>query len=117
MIYKYKKQINYFDMIPIRHVREFIDEGETITLLIPKFKSKWMRKWLIPGKRSEHFRIHLDEMGSAVWRLIDGQKNTGEICNLLALEDTKEIDPEDQIELRVTKFLSRLYRNRFIMFK
>ncbi len=48
---------------------------------IPKFKSEWMRKWFIPSNRSRYFSIHLDEMGSKVWNLIDGETNTGEICS------------------------------------
>ena len=72
---------NFLDMIPVRNVKEFTREGEKITLFIPKFKSEWMRKWFIPANRSKHFSIHLDEMGSKVWNLIDGETNTGEICN------------------------------------
>jgi hypothetical protein len=111
------KQTNYMDMVPVRNVLEFSDKDGKITLLIPKFKSEWIRKWLIPEKRSKHFRIHLDEMGSKVWRLIDGQKNTEVICDQLGHADPADSNPENQIELRVTKFLSQLYKNRFIIFK
>ena len=114
---KFKRHSNYLDMIPIRNVAEFSDDGGKITLFIPKFKSVWLRKWFIPEKRSKHFRIHLDETGSQVWRLIDGQKNAGEIGDLLTQSDTGESNPENQIEIRVTKFLSQLYKNRFIVFK
>lgn len=105
-------------MIPVRNVEEFTREGDVYTLLIPKFKNQWMQKWLIPPRRSKHFRIHLDATGSRVWDLIDGRRDTASICNLLT--DTMPDDPPesaDQMALRVTEFLRRLYKNRFILFK
>jgi hypothetical protein len=104
-------------MIPVRNVGEFTREGEKITLLIPKFKSRWMQKWLIPPRRSMHFRVHLDEMGSRVWDLIDGTRDTNEIC--LIVKETPSQGPESQkpTEVRVTEFLRQLYKNRFILFR
>jgi hypothetical protein len=113
----HKPQQNFLDMIPVRNVGEFNRDGEKITLLVPKFKSPWMRKWLIPQNRSKHFRIHLDEMGSKVWNFIDGERNTNEICLLLNDSLSENVDPDNSIELRVTRFLSQLYKNRFIVFK
>lgn len=113
---KHNQQTNYLEMVPLQNVQEFTEEEGKITLLIPKFKSEWMRKWLLPARRSKHFRVHLDEMGSNVWRLMDGKRNTGEICDLLHC-NTENPGNNTQMELRVTNFLSQLYKNRFIMFK
>ena len=107
-------------MIPVRNVGDFIHEGEKITLLIPKFKSKWMLKWLIPPRRSKHFRIHLDTTGSKVWELINGESNTGDICLLIKsdLSVTTDISGKiDQSDMRVREFLRQLYKHRFIIFK
>jgi hypothetical protein len=111
-----KPPVNFLEMIPVRNVREFTREGEKITLIIPKFKSARFSNWFIPANRSKHFSIHLDEMGSKVWDLIDGESNTGEICNRFC----RFLPAEDNIaseELRVTEFLRQLYKNRFIVFK
>jgi hypothetical protein len=56
-------------------------------------------------------------MGSKVWNLIDGEKNTDEICTLFSqsLPDNENSNPD--AELRVTEFLRQLYKNRFIVFK
>jgi hypothetical protein len=107
------KQQNYLDMIPVRNVTGMVRDGVCITLLLPKFKSALLRKWLIPARRSPHFRIRLDENGSAVWDLINGERNAGEICDILRSRG----NAEDGLEERVTGFLSQLYRNRFILFK
>lgn len=101
-------------MIPVRNVDEFTREGNRITLHVPKFRSQWMRKWLIPPRRSTHFRVHLDETGSRVWDLIDGIRDTGEICSMMegnAVRETSELDH------RVTEFLRQLYKSRLIRFK
>jgi hypothetical protein len=103
-------------MIPVRNIGEFTQDGEKVILLIPRFKSEWMRKWIIPRNRSKHIRIHLDEMGTRVWKLIDGERNTNEICNILNAS-LPEPAPDNPIELRVTGFLRQLYKNRFIVFK
>lgn len=108
-----KEAQNYLDLIPVRTVEEFSKEEEKITLLIPKFKSEWARKWLIPSRRSPYFKVHLDAMGSKVWELIDGKRNTGEICAIMGAET-----PDDeQLPLRITKFMTNLYKSRFIKFK
>lgn len=104
-------------MIPVQNVREFTREGEKITLFIPKFKSERFSKWFIPANRSKHFSIHLDEMGSKVWNLIDGKTNTGEICNQFSQFLPEKENPDTPAELRVTEFLRQLYKNRFIVFK
>jgi hypothetical protein len=108
---------NFLEMIPVRNVREFNREGEKITLFIPKFKSKNFSNWFIPANRSKFFSIHLDEMGSRVWDLIDGEMNTGEICSRLFPTPPGDENPDSREELRVTEFLRQLYRNRFIVFK
>lgn len=104
-------------MIPVRNVWEFNQEGDKITLFIPKFKSERMRNWFIPANRSKYFSIHLDEMGSKVWNLIDGEKNTEEICNQFSQSLPEEENSNPSVELRVTEFLRQLYKNRFIIFK
>jgi hypothetical protein len=111
-----KPQSNYLDKIPVRNVAEFSTEGGKVTLLVPKFKSAFMRKWLIPNRRSQVFRIHLDETGSKVWLLIDGVSPVGEICNRMQESTESSASGDNTLEIRVTKFLSQLYRNRFIEF-
>jgi hypothetical protein len=108
---------NFLDMIPVRKIGDFTRDGEKITLLLPKFKSEWMRRWFIPPNRSKHIRIHLDETGSKVWELIDGERNTGEICDLLSASLPGQAAPDNPVEMRVTGFLRELFKNRFIVFK
>lgn len=112
----HRKRKNFLELIPVRNIQEFTQEGLKITLFIPRFNSEWMQKWLLRAGRPKHFRIHLDETGSSVWSLIDGVRTTGEICDLLHSTLNDQPD-QDATALRVTKFLRQLYKNRFITFK
>lgn len=116
-MFKRKPLLNYLDMTPVRNVQDFIQDDEKITLLIPKFRSRWMRDFMVPGNRSKFIRIHLDEAGSKVWQLIDGKRNVGEICTMLDGLPSREVHSNDTDQIRLTKFLSHLYRNRFIIFR
>jgi|SRR5208337_1310732 len=112
-----KKIKNYLELIPKRNVETFTEHEEKITLLIPKFKHEGIRKWLIPHHKSSHIKIHLDETGSKVWRLINNQKTVGEIC--IQLKDNFDIQGVrmELLEERITKFLTMLYKSRFIRFE
>jgi hypothetical protein len=112
-----KKPQNYLTMIPVRNVQVFDDIEGKITLLIPKFKPVWLRKWLIPKHKSPHFRIHLDETGSHVWRLINGKQTIEKICLEMSQVLQREERPVDQIEVRITTFMTDLYKKKFIFFE
>jgi hypothetical protein len=104
-------------MIPKHNVQEFTDTDGKITLLIPKFKKEWMRKYLIPKRKSPHFRIHLDELGSKVWRIINGYLTVEDICLKIKDITQGEGKPLELIEERVTIFLSDLYHRKYIVFE
>ncbi len=108
---------NYLSMVPSHNVKEFTDAEGKITLFIPKFKKEWMRKWLIPKGRSPHFRIHLDTVGSHVWRLINGRQTVEKIC--LKMNDILQSEgkPIDHTEERVTTFMTDLYKKKYIVFE
>lgn len=116
MVFK-KHPLNYLDQIPDRIITEFDDDGEKITLHIPKFKSAWMRKWLIPPGKPKYLKIRLDKTGSMVWKLIDGNITVNDICKQLQVKFPETHKTSENIELKVIKFLNMLIRNKLIQFK
>jgi hypothetical protein len=113
----YKKQpVNYLEQIPFRKVMEQSEQDGLITLLIPKFRNAWFRMWFIPKRKSSYFRIHLDILGSQVWRTIDGKKHVQEICILLNQYLAEQNLSTNQLEERVTAFLTDLAKKGFISF-
>ncbi len=108
------KGANYLELTPVRTEHFETSTGGLVTLLVPKFKSRTLSYFLIPKGKSDHFRIRLDEMGSATWLAIDGQKNVGVLCQILSDVVGEKIQP---VHERVPKFLTTLYEQRYITFK
>jgi hypothetical protein len=117
MLQSKKKLQNYLTMIPVHNVQEFNETEGKITLVIPKFKHSWIRKTLVPKRKSTHFRIHLDESGSHIWRLVNGQRTVEQICSELNQILISEGKTTETIEERVTIFMTDLYKKKFIVFE
>lgn len=113
----HKKNINYLTLVPTQGVKEFTVENDKVTLLIPKFKRPFFQRMLLPKHKSPHFKVHLDELGSKVWLLANGVRNVEQICNELAEQTSVETQESEQMEYRVTKFLTELYKSRFVRFE
>jgi hypothetical protein len=73
-----------------------------------------LSRFFLPAGKPKHFRIFLDDMGKFTWLSIDGNNNVADICNLLEQEYKDQVEPVDE---RVTKFLMKLYEQRFITFR
>ncbi len=111
---KNKNKINYMDLTPYhKHKHEVKDDG-SVNVLIPRFKSEWAKKMLIPKNKEPYIRANLDDLGSETWLLIDGEKKVGQIANDLYDNHDQEIE---QIAQRLTQWLTQLYHNGFIAFK
>jgi hypothetical protein len=116
MLFKTKETRNYLMLIPARLVDEYIiDDNGKITLMVPKFKNEKFRNWFIPKRKTTHFNVHLDEMGSLVWGLIDGKRSVETLCLLLEDRLREQYRPINQLEERVTYFLTQLHKNEFIL--
>lgn len=116
MFTKNKTGINYLTQVPVRMELEFTDDDGKITLLLPKFKNERFIQWFVPKRKPTQIKFHLDETGSQVWRAIDGHKPVEMICNDVRDYLTSKGKPTDQVEERVTSFLTILSRNGFISF-
>jgi hypothetical protein len=107
---KILKNLNFLEATPVKVCDHQVDEAGKVTVIVPKFRNKQFNDWFL-GKRPKNFRIRLDETGSKVWLLIDGEKNVGRICDELEKQNLEEtVD-------RVTKFLTQLYEQRYITFR
>lgn len=76
---KNNKEQNLLDFVPIRKIERFTtDDNGVITLEIENkgFYNRIAQKLF---KKPKITYIHLDEMGSFVWPLIDGERNITEI--------------------------------------
>ena len=97
-----KGKVNLLDTVPVQcgHITTEW-EGEYAILSFPRFKYDWMRRFLLPKSMSADIHVKLEEHGTAVWRLIDGNRTVQEIISLL----TDHFQNEDNYpsrELKVT---------------
>lgn len=109
-----KEKTNLLDVIPFRrsHITTGL-EGDCIVIAFPRFRFKWMRRWLLPKGMSPDIHVRLEEHGTAVFEQIDGQRTVREIIEKLAVH----FHGEANYESRVTTYLYQLQKDRFIGFR
>jgi len=69
-----------------------------------------MQKIFVPKNKPPDIRVRLDEHGTAVWDLIDGNRTIKEIVEILA----GHFHNEKNYEYRIVTFFSQLYRQGFV---
>ncbi len=107
-------EANLLDLIPKKLLQSKENDDGTITILKPKFQNKLMKKLVLPRMKRPNFRINLDEYGSFVWKMIDGQKTVEEIANDLKENFSEQVEP---VYERLSVFIHSLVRYKFIEFK
>ena len=106
-------EINLLKLVPKRLIEYSEGEDKFITLLVPKFKNRFLVKYLLPRFKNPFFKIKLDNIGSAVWLLCDGKRNVGEIVDLMKERFEEKIEPcIDRLDL----FLTHLEGSNYISF-
>lgn len=109
-----KGKVNLLDTVPVQcgHITTEW-EREYAILSFPRFKYDWMRRFLLPKSMSADIHVKLEEHGTAVWRLIDGNRTVQEIISLL----TDHFQNEDNYPSRVTTYIMQLQKDGFIQLK
>jgi hypothetical protein len=106
-----KSKVNLFDLVPV--ICEHITtekEGELSVIAFPRFRSKFMQKYFVPKNKPAMIRIRLEEHGTAVWDLIDGQRTVKEIADALA----EHFNHEENYEYRIATYLGQLQKQGFV---
>ena len=80
-------------------------------LLVPKFRSGFLQRYLVPNLKKPHFRIKLDEHGSFIWDFCDGNTTVGDISDKLKEKYGEAFDPKYE---RIGKFVNQLVRDKFL---
>jgi len=114
---KILKKANYLDLTPLRQMEFEIREDGKVDILMPRFKHPVWKRALQPHWKQEFIRIHLDEIGSAIWLQVDGTINVTELCSRVQATHPEKLHPPAETERRVTQFLSMLYQQRYITFR
>ncbi len=99
-------------LVPIKNKDFKYREDGFIDIIVPRFRIEFLQK-MIPETR-KYMYANLDELGSATWELIDGERNVEMISQELEKKFQNKISP---VLKRLTLFLRQLYINNFIRFR
>jgi hypothetical protein len=110
---KSSDELNYLELTPFRKYEHKLNDDGLIDVLVPRFTDKLLSKIIQPRLKNPYIRANLDELGSATWLTIDGNRKVGDIIDLLDKNMGDKIQPSQS---RITLFLSYLHRNGFINF-
>ncbi len=106
--------VNLLDLRP-RRCREWEIDGENlVTILVPKFSSRFLRRWLLPRLKKRNFHVRLDAYGSLVWQHCDGNTTVAEIGKLLQKRFGEQVEP---VYERLALFFRQLEKSKFIVFE
>lgn len=109
---KIKKQDNFLELIPvIKEGQDWkIKEDGCVQILIPRegLVDKLVRLFV---KTPKVMKIDLDDVGSYVWKSIDGKRNIGEIGDILKAEFGEKAEP---LYERLGTYINILRNNKFI---
>lgn len=105
-------EVNLLELCPVRNVSWEMAEQEQVVLLIPKFKSRFAVKYIMPMLAKPNFRIKLDAYGSFLWQRFDGDTPVRRIAE--SMKDTfgESVEP---VYDRIGKFIRALEKEKFIL--
>jgi len=111
MIFGKKKEINLLELKPVRLYEFSNEENGNVVVMIPRFKREFFNNWLSVPKKGKFIKLKLDEIGSNTWKLMDGNRNVQQICDLMTEEFGENIKPAEE---RVSAFVRQLLNDRII---
>ncbi len=88
-----ERGVNLLDLIPERTHAFRDEENGTITVFVPRFGNGKVGRFLQTFVGKSPISLHLDEIGTAVWRLCDGRRSVYEIGGCLEREFGGRVEP------------------------
>ena len=88
-----KREENLLDMIPEQKCGFRDRDDGTVDVLVPRFGNDWFGRILKRYVKDKPISLHLDDIGTAVWRLCDGRRSVYEIGGSLKEEFGDRIEP------------------------
>ena len=108
-----KGEVNLIELVPERSIDYETREGTLVTILRPRFTGRLARRFLEPRTKVKTYRVDLDEIGSAVWNLCDGERTVGEIGKEMRAMFGEDIEPCYD---RLAVFFANLEASGFIRY-
>lgn len=97
--------------VPHRNLKWEDAQNGRITLIVPKFRNRLAVKFLLPLLPKPDIRIHLDDLGSFVWKNCDGRQTVNVISSELLASFGSSAE---QAHARTERFIRMLHKEKFI---
>ena len=98
------------NVYPFRNCEHEIN-NDLVTVLYKKEKLTFIEKTFFKKDSIKPHKIDLDEIGSYIWHLCDGEKNVGEITKIANEHFGDKIKPAKE---RVELFINQMNKNKLI---
>jgi len=109
-----KEVRNLYEMIPVhRRDSEVRDDG-MVDVLIPRYGEGRIGRLLRSVFTNTPVRVHLDEIGTSVWKLCDGRHSVHDIGQTLQGQFGERIEPVYDL---LEQFLVQMKRSELIDWK
>ncbi|MBX7152744.1 PqqD family protein [bacterium] len=108
---KFYEEPSFLQQCPERRLEWEMRDEQLVTLIIPKFKSKYTVKWLVPMLAKPNFKVKLDAYGSFVWLQCDGQTTIESIVHQM---HERYNDSVESMRERVGSFVAKLSQDGFL---
>ena len=108
-----RAEVNLLELVPQRTAEHETDDAGIITVLMPRFRNRLMKRLFEPRHKSPFIKIKLDDIGSEVWLLCDGKRTVGQIAELAKEKFQERIEPRYE---RLGVFFRQLERAHFIAY-
>jgi hypothetical protein len=105
---------NLYELVPVQ--RRTFDENDdgTVDVLLPRYGEGRVGRLMKRVLSREPVRVHLDDVGTSVWHLCDGERSVQEIAESLHEKFGSRIEPVyDRLEM----FLEQMRTSGLIEWK
>jgi hypothetical protein len=101
---------DFMNVYPVRNCNHELNSG-LVTILFIKKKLNIIERIFFKKISSKPYKIDLDEIGSFVWNLCDGNKTVKEITEISKRNFGERIEPAEE---RVEKFIRQMNKNKLV---
>jgi hypothetical protein len=105
---------NLAPLIPVRTIESQQADDGKVTITEPREDPTWLGKLLSKGLEPGTNHIALDEVGSLVWSLCDGEHSVRDIAGIVAERFGADFDPESK---RLAVFMLTMKQRGWLVWK
>ena len=105
------REVNLLELRPSRGAKWETGEQGNVVVLVPKFRSPFLTRWLMPLLSRPYFRVKLDKYGSFLWNQCDGATTVASMAERMKSHFGPAAEP---VEERIGKFLNTLEHGELV---